>query len=157
MQALRGITVALAYVTVGYAMNRIFKSILLRFLLFLIGYFAAALAIAVAYSRGAFSPRALAVVLICLIAVSTFVLIRFVFRRGTQAEAVLLTGTLKLQHKTSAVRFLKGVIVFFVLALAAGLLNLHRNTPVLPALIAVGVNVSFIIVVYRLLRRIQQQ
>jgi len=138
-------------------MNRVFKSILLRFLLFLILYTAAALAIAIAYARGTFSPRVLGIVLIFLIATSALVLIRFVFRRTTQPEAVALTTTLSPQHRTSMVRFLKGVIVFLVLALAAGLLTFPRNGPILPLLVGIGVNVSFIIVTYRLLRRLQHQ
>jgi hypothetical protein len=139
-------------------MNRVFKSILLRFVLFQIGFIVATIAIAVAYVRGVFSPRALGIVLICLISTSTFVLIKFVFRWATQSEVVsVLTGTPSAQHKASTVRFLKGVIVFLVLALAAGLLNFPRNGPVLPLLVGIGVNLSFIVVTYRLLRRIQQQ
>jgi hypothetical protein len=145
------------YITIWCAMNRVFKSILMRFLLFQIGFIVAVLSIAVAYARGAFSPRALGIVLICLVATSAFVLIRFVFRWTTQPEAVPVTGTSSSQHKIPTVRFLKGVIVFLVLALAAGLWNFPRNGPVLPLLVGIGVNVSFIIVTYLLLRRIRQQ
>ena len=125
--------------------------------MFQIGFIVAALAIAVAYARGAFSPRGLGILLICLIATSAFVLIRFVFQPTTQPEAVPAMGTPTRQHSTSTVRFLKGVIVFLVLALAAGLLNFPRNGPVLPLLVGIGVNLSIIIVTYRLLRRIKQQ
>ena len=138
-------------------MNRVFKGILLRFLLFMMVYIAAALAIAAAYARGTLSPRALAIVLICLIATSAIVLIRFVFRRTTQPEAVALMESLSSQHRTPTVRLLKSVIVFLVVALAAGLLTFPRNGPVLPLLVGIGVNISFIIVTYRLLRRLRQQ
>lgn len=136
-------------------MNRVFKSILLRLALFQVGFVVATLAIAAAYARGTFSPRTLGILLVCLIATAFFVLIRFVFRRTTQPEAV--TETLSVQDKASRVRFLKVVIVFLFLALAAGLLNFPRNGPALPLFVGIGVNVSFIIVTYRLLRRIQQQ
>lgn len=138
-------------------MNRVFKTVLLRLFLFQIGFIVAALAIAFAYARVAFSPRTLGILLVCLIATGVFVVIRFVFRPTAQPEMLAVTETPSLRDKASRVRFLKGAIVFLVVALAAGLLNVPHNGPVLPLLVGIGVNVSFIIVTYRLLRRIQQQ